>query len=339
MKILYPIPLNQRSTISTVFREVGSRIDHDVYGFYGDRGMEMDVPVNRIPVPHNIPLRPRPVLRKLYRFARPYFRDFDVIHTPPSMSGLFAFFRKPSPGGPTLVHTYHNSAEVFPETERRLKAKRALMAKYFDEVTAVSPFVANTIANAYGREPRVIPNGVDLQTYRPDRSETQADLYLFVGRMVDQKHPELVLDLAEACPEREFVLCGAGPRADEIRRRTSELPNCRYEGFVGADRLAELYAAASAMLCPFEQEGCSLAILETLASGTPIVGLRDGTIPFLVEDGRSGVLVDELSVDLWAPSIAEVDHIDPDEVREEAAAYDWDVVANQYQELYERARR
>jgi glycosyltransferase involved in cell wall biosynthesis len=69
-------------------------------------------------------------------------------------------------------------------------------------------------------------------------------------------------------------------------------------GMVSPTALPSYYAAADAFVLPsMFQETFGLVILEAFAAGIPVIGARSGGIPELVEDGRTGLLVDQGDVD------------------------------------------
>jgi glycosyltransferase involved in cell wall biosynthesis len=122
----------------------------------------------------------------------------------------------------------------------------------------------------------VIPNGIDTATFSPgDRADARAALgldrerryALFVGRLEPRKGSDLVLAGASAAG---YELLVAGPRG---------APGATHLGVLEPGRLADAYRAADCMLFPTRYEGCSLAILEALASGVPVVTTPVGWMP------------------------------------------------------------
>ncbi|HET6534439.1 MAG TPA: glycosyltransferase [Actinoplanes sp.] len=113
----------------------------------------------------------------------------------------------------------------------------------------------------------------------------------------------------------------------------------RWVGTVtGRDR-DDLVATARAALFPLRwAEPGGTAVVESLALGTPVVGIRRGCLPELIEDGRTGLLTDD------EQALGELVHkatvVDPAQCRAEAARrFTPAVMAAAYLDLYQRVRR
>ena len=133
----------------------------------------------------------------------------------------------------------------------------------------------------------VTPNGVD-PAFRPSDTVSQGDYALSVGAIQPRKNQLAALEAAAAVG---LPLVVAGPAKDvalteELRRR-----GARIEGYVTTQRLAELYRGAACLVQSSRFEGFGLPLVEAMASGTPVVSVRE---PALVEvAGDAAVLVRE----------------------------------------------
>jgi D-inositol-3-phosphate glycosyltransferase len=108
--------------------------------------------------------------------------------------------------------------------------------------------------------------------------------------------------------------------------------------------LAEWYAAADLVAVPSYNESFGLVAVEAQASGTPVVAAAVGGLTTVVENGRSGVLVDTHRAEDWADALANLVHdraLRETLARgavEQARRFSWDVTAEQTLATYERAR-
>lgn len=142
---------------------------------------------------------------------------------------------------------------------------------------------------------RVILNGVDLARFGAEPSP-EAGQILFIGRLARPKRPDLVLRafrvVRAQLPEAGLQLVGDGPQRSELEALARQLgvENARFLGT--RDDIPDLLCRVSCLVLASDWEGCPLAVLEAMAAGVPVVATRVGGVEELVEDGRTGSLVD-----------------------------------------------
>lgn len=173
-----------------------------------------------------------------------------------------------------------------------------------DAVTFPS-HAAAALAQAQGlRKPaHVISNGIDTTRFHPpfgeDAShpeEARKRIILYVGRLDPEKGIDtLVRAMPHVLSRRpaELMLCGRGVHAAALRSLGEDLGvagSIRFAGFVPDDNLPRTYRAATIFVMPSPVELQSIATLEAMASGLPIVAADAMALPELVENGENGFL-------------------------------------------------
>jgi glycosyltransferase involved in cell wall biosynthesis len=185
----------------------------------------------------------------------------------------------------------------------------------------------------------VIPNGVDLRMYAP---VVKKEGYIVsLGRICPQKGFHLALEAARLArvPAR---LAGSVSAYSSHQQyfRDSIVPRLDAERvFVGAVaglRKRVLLGRARALVVPsLVDETSSLVAMEALACGTPVIAMRRGALPEIVEHGETGYLVDGF-LDL-VDAIANIDAIAPGACRAAAERrFDVSSMKTSYLALYER---
>jgi glycosyltransferase involved in cell wall biosynthesis len=158
-------------------------------------------------------------------------------------------------------------------------------------VLTVSERTKRDLLELYGvPEERVVvtPNGVDPAFHPPRDTVSQDEYVLAVGAVQARKNQlaalaaasEVGLPLVVVGPEKDTAL------ADELRRR-----GARLEGYVETERLAELYRGATCLVQSSLYEGFGLPVVEAMASGTPVVAVREPALEEVA--GAAAILVEE----------------------------------------------
>lgn len=109
-----------------------------------------------------------------------------------------------------------------------------------------------------------------------------------------------------------------------------------FEGEVSSERKRDLFAHAHAFLFPIMwPEPFGLVMIEALATGTPVVALRQGSVPEVIEDGRTGFVCDD--VDGFVAAIDRVGEIDPAVCRREVERrFSVERMVSDYEAIYLR---
>jgi glycosyltransferase involved in cell wall biosynthesis len=157
---------------------------------------------------------------------------------------------------------------------------------------ANSTAVAHRIERAFGRSAQVIhpPVRTDFFTPGGDRE----DFFLYVGRFVGYKRPELVVEAFAGLPEHRLVMVGDGPQAAVLAAAAP--PNVTIVGGVDDERLRSLYRSTRALVFPAEED-FGIAMAEAAACGTPVIGLAAGGATDIVEPGITGWLLSQPTAD------------------------------------------
>ncbi len=142
-----------------------------------------------------------------------------------------------------------------------------------------------------------IPNGVRTSEFAV--GDGLGGYLAFAGRMAPEKAPDLAVETALAAG---IPLRMAGMVEDRHReffdRLMAEVPRDRveYVGELGRMELSELLGGAMATLMPLRwHEPFGLVVVESLATGTPVVAWRMGAMPEIIEEGKTGFLVDDVA--------------------------------------------
>lgn len=168
----------------------------------------------------------------------------------------------------------------------------------------------------------VVYNGIDVESFpfRPDKG----DYLLFLGRLSEEKGTHLAIEAAQRRGQR-LVLAGKIDRVDReyFHQQIEPLIDGNLITFTGeadAARKRELFAGARCLLHPVTwPEPFGLVMAEAMACGTPVIGLRMGSVPEVIAHGETGFVVD--SVDEMIAAIDHLGEIDPARCRQWVAEH------------------
>ena len=209
-------------------------------------------------------------------------------------------------GSVDLIHFHGlDFPQYLPETDLPMLATLHLPVSFYPEhtiedcrsrgmvVNCVSRSQASSFPHLYGVP--VIGNGIPTQFFVPDNP---GGYVLWLGRICPEKGTHIAL---EAARRVDMPLVVAGP-VHPYEAHRQYFSQCvepwlddkrRYIGPVGPEEKRRLLARAYCLLVPcFVAETSSLVAMEALSCGTPVVALRQGALPEIVDDGETGFIVD-----------------------------------------------
>ena len=162
-----------------------------------------------------------------------------------------------------------------------------------------SAFLQRVFAK-HGLDAEVIPNIVDLARFAPvvRRSFGNAP-HLVVTRNLEEIYdiPTALRAFARIrvdFPLAQLTVAGSGPERDRLELMADELglgDSVRFAGRIANADMPAIYSAADCLLNPSTVDNMPISILESFASGVPVVSTDAGGIPDLVQHGVSGLLV------------------------------------------------
>ncbi len=263
---------------------------------------------------------------------------YDLLHAHYWLSGI-AVLPVALEFGMPFVQSFHTLAAMknslaapgaLPEPERRIRAE-AYLANEAAAIVAGSAAEATFLIDSV-RAPAdrvwVIPPGVDVDLFRPNRSSADArvraefgieagrPILVVAGRVQALKDQELAIRTLASLHAREgsapvLIVVGEATPGDEdyaqgLRTLASELGverDVRFAGAVGREALARIFAVATLTLVTSHSETFGLVALESAASGTPVVAFQGSGMLESVSNGVSGVHVPSRDPEVWAETV------------------------------------
>ena len=252
-------------------------------------------------------------------------RPADVIHANYWLSGVAGHRLKHELDLP-LISTFHTLARVKADTgdaepQRRIEAEAQVIG-CSDVILANSVEEVAQLEAHYGADPariEIVAPGVEHAFFSPgdQRGARRAlgfgnhPILLFVGRIQPLKGLQVAVGALAALhrPDAELVVVGGPSGADghaelaavlDLAERLGVRQQVRFVLPQPHHLLSTYYRAADVVLVPSRSESFGLVALEAAACGVPVVAAAVGGLRTLVDDGRTGFLVDDRSPEAFA---------------------------------------
>ncbi len=228
--------------------------------------------------------------------------NYDIVHTHGSLA----------PTLPLLALKYSNSVNfaTFHAAHSRsigyglFKLYLHKIFKKIDGPIAVSKVAKDTMSRHFDGHYRIIPNGVDINRFKPDiqpfceLKERGVLNLLFVGRCEPRKGLKYLLKalptIFREIPNSRLIVVGSGPLKKWYQQlvRPEHKDRVIFTGPVSPEDLPRYYATADVFVSPaIGAESFGIILLEAMASGVPIVATNIPGYKQVMEDGKEGLFV------------------------------------------------
>lgn len=225
------------------------------------------------------------------------FRAADLIHTVPDYAVFF--YRKSIP----MVISFQNYVldiwmrpycsllqKIHYATDLRIWTRSAI--KKAQKITAVSRFTADLVRKDLKLSDPIdiIHNGVDADHFTPNpvkRNDQKKIHVFFSGNLTRRKGAHWLPEIAKHLNRNIKIFYTQGLRTRGV---LPDLPNLRSIGAVEFEQMPARYRQMDILLMPTVREGFSLAVLEAMASGLPVVASHCSSLPEQIDEGKGGFL-------------------------------------------------
>jgi glycosyltransferase involved in cell wall biosynthesis len=225
------------------------------------------------------------------------FNHAALIHTVPDYASFF--YRRSIP----MVISFQNYVldpwmrpycsflqKIHYATDLRIWTRLAI--KKTQKVTAVSQFTADLVRKdmTLPAPIDVIYNGVDADRFAPNpikRNDQKKICVFFSGNLTCRKGAHWLPDIAKRLNRKIKIYYTQGLRT---RRILPDLPNLSSIGAVEFEQMPARYRQMDILLMPTVREGFSLAVLEAMACGLPVVASHCSSLPEQIDEGKGGFL-------------------------------------------------
>jgi len=183
-------------------------------------------------------------------------------------------------------------------------------------ITVVSSAIKNEVLRinpTLNSKTEVIPMGVDSKLFNPDKYDESikkkynitGPFLLFVGRLVEKKGVKYLLEAMPAIlksqPKAKLLIIGTGSEEERLKNLSMELEiknNVEFLGAIPHNRLPKYYATADYFVSlsiegkDGDKDGLPTSLIEASFSGCILISTNFGSFSELVEDGKTGYLID-----------------------------------------------
>ncbi len=260
-------------------------------------------------------------------------KHFDVLHAhSPLTVGLLAYLSASTKNLP-LIYTYHTSITDYTHYLKVIGGTGVIRhaARWFsttstnlgDQIVVPSPKFYRLLSEQKVTKPiHLIPNGIDLSRFQGAKNvgkfraqlgvRQDAPILLSVGRIDPEKRLDFLIDaftrMADQFPDARLVFAGDGGARkglEEHAAATKFNDRIHFLGMINRAELPDILHDATVFLSASTTEVHPISVIEAIASGLPMLAVKDEAFEGMVENDENGYQV-PLDVDVFAKTLSDL---------------------------------
>jgi len=260
-----------------------------------------------------------------------------------------------------VIFTVHGVYEMEARYEKpRTGIKRKVNKYFIDKVLAYVPYIIVVssplkppITKITNSKIYIIPNGINLREIQNaeicNHIKVKHPSVFFIGRLERRKGVDILLRaisiIKKEMPEICGYIMGGGPLENELKELTKKLDieeNVNFLGFKSEKEKYSYIKSVDICIIPSRYEPFGIVCLEAMACGKPVVASNVGGLPYVIEDGKSGLLFERGNAKDLANKIIFLLQLQNEDLRnkmgeagqERAKNFTWDKIAERTLKLY-----
>ena len=270
-------------------------------------------------------------------------KNNDIVH---SHHLVGALAMKNAPGKKILsIHGVYskNIDQLYGKATSNISKKYEKTVLNFADVITVNSNEGYNYYTEMGFNVVQIPNAIDLDII-PKKSTRQFDnQMIFAGRLSKEKGVETLIKTAAQLPDNyHLLIAGSGPLEGKVKDLATKKTNVHYLGYQSKQNVLSLMHSSDLLIQPSLEEGMSSTLLEAMGCGTCILASNIEGISEIVENEKTGVLVEPNNSDELLNKILELLPEKEKRLRmvkeglQIVKQYDWKEVGKLYLDTYQR---
>jgi glycosyltransferase involved in cell wall biosynthesis len=248
-------------------------------------------------------------------------KKISLIHCHGTAGCICGYFLKKMTGRPLLLTIQGGDLAEYPEMNNiffsPLKILISQYLKNADCITCVSTHLINKVRKMGGENLLLIPNGVDLDRFRPTAVDSSnilnfknKSLLISVSRLTEKNGLEYLIKAIPAIlnevQNAHLLIIGGGPVENKLKDLVRQLNlenDVTFIGVIPHNDVQKYLSVSDVFIRASLDEGFGIAFIEAMAMGVPVIGTDVGGIPDIIQHGTTGLLVKPCNPEMIATSV------------------------------------